>query len=161
MKKITLIIIIMTMLVISVGCQQKTPDVAVNDIITNIETNVSDLQGMDKIDLVTETGTTEMLGLNIDDIDEGIIMKPGMSIGAMEVIVIKAKDESKVENIKASLQNHIEKLKESYGGYGAEEMGKIENSILKTNYNYVMFVVMSEPYPAQVEKAFDNSLVVE
>lgn len=156
MKKLLSIMMLVLAMAIFVGCQEKKPDIPVSEIMTQIENGTEYTKDLGTRDLVAQGDVAENIKINPEDIEEGILRKPDMGMSPMEVIVIKAKDESKVTSIKSSLEEHIEQLKGSFGGYGADAVKLIEDNVLEVKGKYILFTV--SPEAEKVWESFDNTL---
>ncbi len=161
MKKILSLVLVMVTLFTFVGCE-KAPDVAVKDIITNIQAEVKEIEGLVELDLKSEEltefdkMTVEAFGINPEDISEGIIKYPMINLAVDEVIVLKAVDESKIEAIKEALNKHVEAQIKNFENYVPKNSELVKNHILKTQGNYILFVVSENA--EKIESIFDNAL---
>lgn len=168
MKKVLSLGMIVLVIFTFVGCGEKVPavpDVAVKDIVSSIEAEVENLGGLVELDLKSEElsdfdkSAIENLGINPEDVEEGIIKYPMINLTVDELIVLKAIDETKVETLKETIKSHAEKHFENYENYLPTQAELIKNHTLITKGNYILYVVSSEA--EKIEAAFENAFTIE
>lgn len=91
-----------------------------------------------------------------EDVEEFAIYTPSTNIKADEMVIIKAKDEKDVDAIKEKLEKRAEEQGKSFKDYLPEQYALIQNKLLKSNKNYVIFVISKDK--DKIEEDFDNSL---
>lgn len=161
MKKVISLIVLAVTLFAFVGCSEQAPNVPVKDIMTNIENESEIASGLMELDLKkAELNELEMLmvenmGLNLEDIEEGIIRYPMMNLQVDSVILLKAKDSSKLSELKTSLEKYIEDQKKAFENYVPQNLEVINNHVLKEEGNYIILIISHEV--EKIEEAFDNS----
>lgn len=167
MKKILSITIILLTLVAFVGCAEKTPsipNVPVKDIFSNIETKVESVSSLTELNFKSEELSDfdklaiENFGINPEDLEEGIAKYPMINLQVNEVIILKAKDETKLESLKEAINTHIEKQIKSFENYVPKNVEIINNHILKTKGNYILLAISQNT--EEIEAAFDESFEV-
>jgi hypothetical protein len=124
--------------------------VAVADIMKKISEEVK-LPAM--IDLKKEE-MKDFYYINPDDVDESIIKLPMMNVMATEVAIIKVKDAKNVENVKASINKRVKDLERIWSQYLPNQYELVENHILKSNGQYVIFIVHEDA--KKIEGTFDS-----
>ncbi|MTI47741.1 DUF4358 domain-containing protein [Sporosalibacterium faouarense] len=158
MKKVIYLGMIALILVSFIGCSDGTKedivDISINEIISKVESNTEDIKNLSNKNLIEQQELAEKIGLDLEAVEAGVIKKPDMGVSPMEIIIIKAKDKSKVEEIKASLEKHTEDLMTSYEGYGAAAVELIENRVLITNDRYILLAVHLEG--DQISESFNS-----
>ena len=174
MKKILSLIVIGLTLVAFVGCSDKTVEtnVSVNDIFENIKDEVAkdvkdagvpeedfkdgQIPGYMETDLTGEEDTPMSKIFSKEDISEGFILQPIFNVNSEKIIVLKAKDESKVEALMTSLEEIKEGEVDIWSQYLPNQYEKVKNTIIKTEGNYLVYITYSNP--EKIEEIFDNSL---
>jgi len=164
MKKLLVLLMSVVTLVAFTGCAQKevVKNVPVRDIITSIESEVETVKGLSELDFNKEElsefdmMTIEAFGFNLEDIEEGIIKYPMINLQAEEVIIIKAKDETKMTAIKEALQLHVENQMAAFENYVPENYEMVKNHVLKTEGNYVLLAISTDA--AKIDEIFTNAL---
>lgn len=162
MKRIISLMLVVLSIFAFVGCGKSEPNVAVKDIITNVESEVEAISNLTEVDLKAEEiselnkGVVEAFNFNLEDIEEGIIKFPMINLQADEVIILKLKDETKAADIEEALQKHVENQLQAFENYVPKNYELVKNHIFKTNGKYVLFVVSEEA--EKIEGIFDNAL---
>lgn len=151
MKKILLYLIFTFMLV---GCSKnEVKDVSVYDIISNIETQYPIENGI-KEDLLKQD-VAERFGISPSDIEEGVVYHTNVGDSADEIIIVKAKEEGKVEPIERGISAEIVGITDSWKE-NEKEAKKVDNHIFKTIGNYVILCVSDNA--EEIVEIFDNTL---
>lgn len=116
------------------------------------------IEAMDMTDLsVADNRTVRRLyGLNVDDYDGVRLYVSDSNMKVEEVLIIKLKDESQAETVEAAALNRVDTQLQSFEGYGPEQCKLLEDHVLDTEGNYVLFVVNQEAQAA--DQAFQKSL---
>ncbi len=88
--------------------------------------------------------------LTIDEADcEKAVMRFSSGATAEEYALIKAKDAASLGRIEKALKDHIAFQKTSFAGYVPSEVPKIENAILTTKGDYIIYCVADDAKAAQ------------
>lgn len=164
MKKLLILLMSVVTLIAFTGCGQKetVKNVPVRDIITSIESEVESVSGLTELDFSKEElsefdmMTIEAFGFNLEDIEEGIMKYPMINLQADEVIIIKAKDETKIPAITEALQGHIENQMAAFENYVPKNYELIKNHVLKTEGNYILLAISTDA--AKIDEIFTNAL---
>lgn len=116
------------------------------------------IEAMDMTDLsVADNRTVRRLyGLNVDDYDGVSLYVSDSNMKVEEVLIIKLKDESQAETVEAAALGRVDTQLQSFEGYGPEQCKLLEDHVLDTEGNYVLFVVNQEAQAA--DQAFQKSL---
>lgn len=116
------------------------------------------IEAMDMTDLsVADNRTVRRLyGLNVDDYDGVSLYVSDSNLKVEEVLIIKLKDESQAETVEAAALGRVDTQLQSFEGYGPEQCKLLEDHVLDTEGNYVLFVVNQEAQAA--DQAFQKSL---
>ena len=72
---------------------------------------------------------------------ENLVSYQGSGATSEEIVILKAKDKSNLNSIKDKINERIEERKDAFQSYLPQEVGKIDNNILKVEGNYVIFCV--------------------
>ena len=164
MKKILSLAITFLCIFALVGCgkeEAKVPNVPVKDIVTAIEGEF-DLEGLMEIDLTADELdemsklTLEGYGINPEDVEEGIIKFAMINLDARELIVLKAKDESKLAELQASLEKRVETQLQAFENYVPKNYEMVQNHLLKTKGNYIILAIGEDV--EKIDEIFENTL---
>ncbi len=175
MKKFFSLAIIVLTVFTFVGCGQQVQEVnvPVKDIVEDIKTQIAEdmkaggvkeesikdgkLPGYMETDLTAEEAQGPMLELfNMEDIEEGIILQQMRNIRSDLIIVVKAKDESKVDSIKSSLEKIKEGQDNVWSQYLPDQYEKVKNNITLANGKYLVYITYDSP--EKLEEIFVNAL---
>ena len=81
---------------------------------------------------------------------------PTTNMGAEEILLVKLKDTSQQETVKAAMEERVETQKASFDGYGINQYEMLEQSVIEVRGNYMLLVVASDTAP--VRQAFLDAL---
>jgi len=172
MKKIlSFIISVLTIFTIA-GCGKQAVNVSVSNIITDIKGVIAadmkkdgvdeerfkdgKLPGYIKVDLTSEDNKFSVpIKINKDDIEEGYILASLINIRSDEIIVLKAKDESKVADLKEKLEEEKQKQIKIWEQYLPDQYEKVKNNIIKTKGKYLIYITANNP--EKIEEVFDKA----
>ena len=109
-----------------------------------------------------QEGSVQMVkrlyGLNPSDFDGCLLYYPQTNMEAEELLLLKLRDTSQQEAVRAAVEARLETQKTSFDGYGLEQYDLLTNhSILDIRGNYVLFVVHKDA--AAVQQAFRGALL--
>lgn len=173
MKKIILTVLSLALVFTMVGCSEKTPDVSIKDMMSEIKNIMKEdmiaggvkedsfedgnIPGFMEIDFTAEEKSPfAPENINPEDLEEGIFLGQMINIKSDMIIVLKAKDESKVEALKTELEKIHEQQKGIWETYLPDQYEKVQNTIIKTNGNYLIYITYDSP--EKIEDVFDNAL---
>lgn len=96
----------------------------------------------------------EKMQLQQEDIANGTVIAAMMSVNADEIIVLEAKEESKVDSLKASLEKELQAQEQTWSQYLPDQYEKVKQNVIKTKGKYLIYITYSNP--EQIEKVFDD-----
>lgn len=174
MKKILSLIVIIATLFSFVGCTEKAPEVnvPVKDIVANIKEQMikdmkaagvpedmfkdGDLPRYMETDLTSEGQDPISKLFNNEDLEGGIVLQQMMNVKSDLIIVLKAKDESSIDNLKASLEEVKKQQENIWSTYLPDQYEKVKNNIIKVEGNYLVYITYDNP--ENIETVFNNTL---
>lgn len=95
-------------------------------------------------------------GLNPKDYEGVVLFVPADNMDVHEVLVVKLKEESQAEQVKAAIQKRLDTQLKSFEGYGAEQVALLKDHVLEVRGNYIFYMVGEKAADAQ--KVFLKSL---
>ena len=95
-------------------------------------------------------------GLNAGDYEGVVLYAPISNMDAEELLIVKLKNSSQADTVRAAIEKRLETQKSSFEGYGIEQYDLLENHILDIRGNYILYVVQSDANKAL--QAFRDSL---
>ncbi|WP_432403246.1 DUF4358 domain-containing protein [Wukongibacter sp. M2B1] len=175
MKKILILAIACLMIFTAVGCsqQQKEVNIAITDIVEGIKGKIAEdmkaagvsednfkegkLPGYIETDLTTDDLQGQMNEIfNKEDIEEGIIIEQMMNVNSDLIIVLRAKDESKVDNLKLSLDKVREQQNTIWSTYLPDQYEKVKNNMTIVEGKYLIYITYEDT--ESIEAIFNNAL---
>lgn len=175
MKKIIALSVVLLTLLAFVGCssQETEVNVTISEIMEAVKNQMADdmkaggmpednfkdgkLPGYMEVDLTGEESQSQIMELfNSEDIEEGVVLQQMINIKSDLIIVVKAKDETKVEGVKESLNKVKEQQENIWSKYLPDQYEKVKNNVIKTNGNYVIYITYDNP--ESIEEKFESSL---
>lgn len=155
MKKILSLVFAVVTVFVIVGCTGQTSNVAVKEILAQIKEEV-EIPMSGEIDFNTDQEAAERYEINLEDIEEGMVYRAMINIRADEIIILKAKDKSKVSRLEEALEKVYNTRYNIWKNYLPQEFEKVENHILKTKGNYLVFIISEDP--EKIEEVFDKAI---
>lgn len=179
MKKLAgIFVVIMAVLMVACGNQSadesnknEATEVEFEDIITNIKNQINtDLKAENVEDMsqvyqeveLTKTDDDsaadiwlEKMKLNPESLEKGTVIAALMSVKSDEIIVLEAKDEKQVSELKASLENELAAQVQTWEQYLADQYEKVKNNQIVTKGKFLLYVTYENP--EAIEKAFNDS----
>ncbi len=98
-----------------------------------------------------------LYGLDPASFESCILYYPNTNMMAEEVLILKLKDTSQQEAVRAAIEARVETQKITFDGYGVEQYALLtENCIIDIRGNFVLFVV--NEHCKQAQSAFADAL---
>ena len=92
-------------------------------------------------------------GLDPASFEGCILYYPTTNMMAEEVLIVKLKDMSQQEQVRAAIEKRIETQKTTFEGYGVEQFELLtNNAVVEVRGNFVLFIVNANS--AEAQKAF-------
>jgi len=92
-------------------------------------------------------------GLDPASFEGCILYYPTTNMMAEEILIVKLKDMSQQEQVRAAIEQRIETQKTTFEGYGVEQFELLtNNAVVEVRGNFVLFVVNANS--AEAQKAF-------
>lgn len=157
MKKITALIMTLSMLLMLGACSSRTaaaenPDAG--DIAAKIISNVKFQDQL--VELKNDTVNKIYSKLDLSMAEDYCIYVSGTNATAEELAVIKLADSSNADAVKAAFEARIQDQKFRYENYNPQEMVKINDAVIAKKGSYIMLAVADDS--AKCEKLFNNSI---
>ena len=137
----TIIGIISFTSILLVGCSSKeTKEPSISEIKKNIEDSV-DISEMEKKD---EKSLEKLYEIKGDEIEDFILYTANSNIKSNELLILKAKDEKEISNIKDKISTRIESQSKNFKDYLPDEYYLIEKHVLEVKDKYIIFAISEE-----------------
>ena len=146
MKKKNLIFIIVVVIVAVVLAVMFIPRNS-----KNIQINIQDLASKiaesgsfeDQLMQVDSEMVIEDYNFSSDEINE-LVSYQGSGATSEEIVILQVKDKGKINDVKSKIVTRLAERKEAFESYLPEEVGKIDNNILKVEGNYVILCIAND-----------------
>lgn len=102
----------------------------------------TDLSGMQKGD---SQMVRRLYGLDPSRFEGVLLYYPKTNMDAEEIFLLKMKDTSDQDRVRAAIQARLSVQKKSFEGYGASQTAMLENSRMEIHGNYALFVSAKDP----------------
>lgn len=156
MKKnvFALTVIMVIILALLTGCSSKdttSKEPSIDEIDQNINDDV-DISNMVESD---SDKLEKLYDIDIDKVDNFKLYTAKTNIEANELLILKVKNEEDIGDIKEDINDRIESQTNSFKDYLPDEYFLIEKHVLKSNGNYIIFIISEEA--EKIESLFDKS----
>ena len=139
-----LMVLVLVMYVVFLISREGSSDVPVDTIEKNI-TKVMKTKGMSK-------GSAQDLKKYY-----GVMLYiPNDVMSVNEVLVVKVKDESQIEDIEKAVQTRLDTQKKSFEGYGVEQTKLLRSAVVESKGSYSILVVSNDA--DKIDEAFRKSI---
>lgn len=144
-KKIFIFVVIALIVIVGVGI------IFLNKNNKNIQINTKDLAskiieaGVFEDELVEANSEMIMSDYNFttDEVEE-FVSYQGSGATSEEIVILKVKEKSNLNNIKNKIEDRLEERKEAFESYLPEEVGKIDNKVFRVEGNYVILCISND-----------------
>lgn len=117
----------------------------------NIQINIQDLASKiaesgsfeDQLMQVDSEMVIEDYNFSSDEINE-LVSYQGSGATSEEIVILQVKDKSQINDVKSKIDTRLAERKEAFESYLPEEVGKIDNNILKVEGNYVILCIAND-----------------
>lgn len=113
----------------------------------SIEEITAEMEREPELDSLQKKGGIDLkryIGLDEAAYDGFFFYKAESPMDVEELLIIKAKDNSQLEAIEESLEEHIKNQKKSFEGYGAEQTALLNEAVIETRGDYAFLAVGAE-----------------
>lgn len=130
------------------GCAKSGPDVTLDTILSEIETEF----GLDAASRMSDMDLLDLYGIQASDLAEQASLTSMNGIFPDEIIMIKAKDEDALSRIQDKLENRLQEVLNQSRSYDAESYAVAQKCRVDVNGLYIALFVsanhekMSEIY---------------
>ena len=95
-------------------------------------------------------------GLNANDYAGTMLYIPDDVMSVNEILVVKVKDKSQVEDVEKAVEERLSTQKKSFEGYGVKQTRLLHSAIDETRGYYILLAVSKDA--DRIEDAFKNSI---
>lgn len=154
MKRFFSVLLCLLMLCLSLaGCGSSAKSL---DIAQFSQSVIKDIDFGDELLLVPEKIVCDYYTLPENSVSEYAIYVSATSATASEFAVFKCKDEDALKSVKSAVEKRVAEQTESYENYRPDEKFRLDNALIATDSNYLVFAVSNDN--AALQKMFSQSL---
>ncbi len=124
--------------------------------IQSVAEQVVKAAGMEEMQPAGGRMVKRFYGLNPNDYEGVVLYAPADNMDARELLIVKLSDVSQREEVENAIEERLDTQMKSFEGYGAEQTALLESHVLKTEGNYVFYMVHEQA--GKAESAFMKSL---
>jgi len=113
-------------------------------------------QGIDgeHMDVGDSSKLRKLYYINKNEVEDFILYAPKSNMDANEVLVLKAKSEEDIEQLKVKVEGRIKKQSDSFKSYRPEEYDIISNRVLDVKGKYLVLIISRDS--ATIEAAINK-----
>lgn len=152
MKKLTVIILAVVMMVTVTACSSEPKNPDVNDIMSKVRSEIEfpDMADIDIKDISLH------YTIDKDQVEQMVCVLAGSGVTADEVLILKMKDGFKADEVKKSLETRKKLQSDLFEPYNPDEMPKINSAVTEISGNYVFFAITNDN--SKAKKIFNEAL---
>ncbi|EPY05020.1 hypothetical protein PAALTS15_22523 [Paenibacillus alvei TS-15] len=136
------------------GCASEQSDINVS--AAKIEEQMKQSVKLDKLKKGDAHKLKKLYDLGTEQVEDFLLYTASSNVRADEIVVIKVKDESQIDSIKARITQRVDAQAVKFKDYRPDEYALVEKHVLKVKSQYILFAVSADT--EQIEKAFDTAL---
>lgn len=137
---IVVVIVAVVLAVMFIPRNSKNIQIKIQDLASKIAESGS---FEDQLMQVDSEMVIEDYNFSSDEINE-LVSYQGSGATSEEIVILQVKDKSQINDVKSKIDTRLAERKEAFKSYLPEEVGKIDNNILKVEGNYVILCIAND-----------------
>lgn len=115
-------------------------------------------KAVDMTDLSAADNRTvrRLYGINVNDYEGVSLYVSDSNMKVEEVLIVKLRDVSQADGVETAVRERVDTQLQSFEGYGPEQCKLLNDHVLDTEGNYILFIVNQKAQAA--DQAFQKSL---
>ncbi len=97
-----------------------------------------------------------LYGLNANDYEGVALYVSDSNMKVEEILIVKLADNAQTEEVQSAVQGRLDRQLDSFEGYGPQQCALLEDHVLDTAGNYILYAVHQDA--AAADQAFRKSL---
>ena len=143
-KKIAIVIVIVLIIIAVLGIIINNSNKSIQINIEDLATKIAECGAFeDEIAKIDSEMIMSDYNITTDEV-EGFVSYQGSGATSEEIVILKVKDKSNLNDVKDKINSRIQERKQAFQSYLPEEVGKIDNNILRVEGNYIIFCVSND-----------------
>ncbi|NWL88071.1 MULTISPECIES: DUF4358 domain-containing protein [unclassified Paenibacillus] len=152
---VVLVLVIIAAIYVLTGCSGQDGRTADHLSAAQIGASIEQAVSLKDLKAGDRTKLQKLYKLNADNVDDFILYISTSNVRADELVIVKLKDASQAESVKAKIRQRIDAQKIKFKDYRPDEYYWVEHHVLKTKGPFVLFAVSKEA--DKIERAFDDA----
>ncbi len=97
----------------------------------------------DQLEKIDSEMTMQDYNFSTDEIAQ-LVSYQGSGASSEEIVILQVKDKNYINSVKEKINTRLSERREAFESYLPEEVGKIDNSILRVEGNYIILCVAND-----------------
>jgi len=110
----------------------------------SLRQSLSQIIDSEHMDIGDSSKLRKLYYINKNEVEDFILYAPKSNMDANEVLILKAKNEEDIEQLKVKVEERIKKQSDSFKNYRPEEYDIISNRVLDIKGKYLILIISSE-----------------
>lgn len=124
----------------------------IKDVVKSV-VSTADMTDLSEADNRT---VKRLYGIDVNEYEDAVLYVSDSNMKVEEILIIKLKDTSQSKGVEDAVEKRVENQKNSFEGYGVEQCKLLDDSVMDTQENYILFIVNSKA--GKADEAFRSSL---
>ena len=143
-KKIIIFLVIILIIIIAVilFIQRNKENIQIN--IEGLAEEISKSNAFeDQLEKIDSEMTMQDYNFSTDEIEQ-LVSYQGSGASSEEIVILQVKDKNYINSVKEKINTRLSERREAFESYLPTEVGKIDNSILRVEGNYIILCVTND-----------------
>ncbi len=110
----------------------------------SLRQNLSQIIDSEHMDIGDSSKLRKLYYISKNEVEDFILYAPKSNMEANEVLILKAKNEDDIEQLKVKVEERVKKQSDSFKNYRPEEYDIISNRVLDIKGKYLILIISSE-----------------
>lgn len=110
----------------------------------SLRQSISQIIDSEHMDIGDSSKLRKLYYISKNEVEDFILYAPKSNMEANEVLILKAKNEEDIEQLKVKVEERIKKQSDSFKNYRPEEYDIISNRVLDIKGKYLILIISSE-----------------
>ena len=97
----------------------------------------------DQLEKVDSEMTMQDYNFSTDEVAQ-LVSYQGSGASSEEIVILQVKGKNNINSVKEKMNTRLSERKEAFESYLPEEVGKIDNSILRVERNYIILCIAND-----------------
>ena len=110
----------------------------------SLRQSLSQIIDSEHMDIGDSSKLRKLYYISKNEVEDFILYAPKSNMEANEVLILKAKNEEDIEQLKVKVEERVKKQSDSFKNYRPEEYDIISNRVLDIKGKYLILIISSE-----------------